>query len=241
MLDDTPPIDGFDAIYGISAHTCPYCDGWEHADKRIAVYARGTRRRAHFGPLLRQWSRDVVVFTDGIDRRRRRRGRARRAGVPSCASRSSASPRGRPADRDGARGRPPSSATRCSSTSRCARASTSRPRSAATHRRRLHRRRAEDRQTTVDRVYAIGNCADRMQNVPMAIADGARGGRDGQRPAGPRGRHAADRAARGRRLARQDEVALGVDAPARRQLGELVVERPAVGLRLAVVVGRARP
>ena len=33
-----------------------------------------------------------------------------------------------------------------------------------------------DRQTSVDGVYAIGNCADPMQNVPMAIADGARAG-----------------------------------------------------------------
>jgi thioredoxin reductase len=35
---------------------------------------------------------------------------------------------------------------------------------------------AEDRQTSVDRVYAAGNCADPMQNVPLAIADGARAG-----------------------------------------------------------------
>ena len=34
----------------------------------------------------------------------------------------------------------------------------------------------DDRQTTVDRVYAAGNCTDPMQNVPMAIADGARAG-----------------------------------------------------------------
>jgi hypothetical protein len=32
----------------------------------------------------------------------------------------------------------------------------------------------QDRQTTVDRVYAAGNCADPMQNVPLATADGAR-------------------------------------------------------------------
>src|SRR5215211_8676054 len=25
LVDDTPRIDGFDAIYGVSAHTCPYC------------------------------------------------------------------------------------------------------------------------------------------------------------------------------------------------------------------------
>jgi thioredoxin reductase len=33
-----------------------------------------------------------------------------------------------------------------------------------------------ERQTSVDRVYAAGNCADGMQNVAMAIADGARAG-----------------------------------------------------------------
>ena len=60
MLDDTPPVEGFDAIYGISAHTCPYCDGWEHGDERIAVYAAG-EAAAHMGPLLRQWSADVIV------------------------------------------------------------------------------------------------------------------------------------------------------------------------------------
>src|SRR5688572_24902374 len=27
MLDETPGIEGFDEIYGTSAHTCPYCDG----------------------------------------------------------------------------------------------------------------------------------------------------------------------------------------------------------------------
>ena len=32
----------------------------------------------------------------------------------------------------------------------------------------------EDRQTSVDRVYAVGNCVDPWHNVALAIADGAR-------------------------------------------------------------------
>ena len=32
----------------------------------------------------------------------------------------------------------------------------------------------QDRGTSVDGVYAVGNCADPMLNVPMSIADGAR-------------------------------------------------------------------
>ena len=58
MLDATPDVEGFDAIYGVSAHTCPYCDGWEHQDTRIAVLGGGL----HLGRLLRQWSEDVVVL-----------------------------------------------------------------------------------------------------------------------------------------------------------------------------------
>src|SRR3954452_17368182 len=68
MLDATPPVEGFDAIYGISAHTCPYCDGWEHADERIAVYA-GDEAAAHMGPLLRQWSADTIVLDPAQVRR----------------------------------------------------------------------------------------------------------------------------------------------------------------------------
>src|SRR5690349_9511742 len=26
LLDNKPDVDGFDAIFGVSAHTCPYCD-----------------------------------------------------------------------------------------------------------------------------------------------------------------------------------------------------------------------
>ena len=64
LVDDTPRIDGFDAIYGVSAHTCPYCDGWEHRDRRIAVLAP-VERGDHLGRLLRQWSPDVVLLTGG--------------------------------------------------------------------------------------------------------------------------------------------------------------------------------
>ena len=47
MLDTTPDIEGFDAIYGVSAHTCPYCDGWEHADQRLAVLVPAFAARPH--------------------------------------------------------------------------------------------------------------------------------------------------------------------------------------------------
>ena len=64
MLDELPDIAGFADVWGTSAHTCPYCDGFEHRDERLAVLAAGDRGE-HLAVLLRQWSDDVVLFSNG--------------------------------------------------------------------------------------------------------------------------------------------------------------------------------
>jgi thioredoxin reductase len=64
MLDDVPDIPGFAGVWGISAHTCPYCDGFEHRDERLAVLASGARGE-HLAVLLRQWSDDVILLSNG--------------------------------------------------------------------------------------------------------------------------------------------------------------------------------
>ena len=64
MLDDVPDIPGFADVWGTSAHTCPYCDGFEHRDERLAVLAAGGRGE-HLAVLLRQWSDDVVLLSNG--------------------------------------------------------------------------------------------------------------------------------------------------------------------------------
>jgi thioredoxin reductase len=64
MLDEVPNVPGFAEVWGTSAHTCPYCDGFEHRDERIAVLAAGARGE-HLAVLLRQWSRDVVWLSNG--------------------------------------------------------------------------------------------------------------------------------------------------------------------------------
>jgi thioredoxin reductase len=64
MLDEVPDIPGFTGVWGTSAHTCPYCDGFEHRDQRLAVLASGDRGE-HLAVLLRQWSGDVVLLTHG--------------------------------------------------------------------------------------------------------------------------------------------------------------------------------
>jgi alkyl hydroperoxide reductase subunit AhpF len=67
MLDEVPDIPGFADLWGTSAHTCPYCDGFEHRDERLAVLAAGARSE-HLAVLLRQWS-DHVARTLGCQLR----------------------------------------------------------------------------------------------------------------------------------------------------------------------------
>lgn len=64
MVDERPPLKGLDPLFGRSVHVCPYCDGWEHRDAPVAVYGRGEKGAA-YATLLRQWTHDLVLCTDG--------------------------------------------------------------------------------------------------------------------------------------------------------------------------------
>jgi thioredoxin reductase len=64
MLDEVPDIPGFAEVWGTTAHTCPYCDGYEHRDERLAILAAGARGE-HLAILLRQWSDDVALLSNG--------------------------------------------------------------------------------------------------------------------------------------------------------------------------------
>jgi thioredoxin reductase len=64
MKDKIPEIEGIEKFYGISVHHCPYCDGWEEKDKRIAVYAKGKAAYV-LSQSLRLWSKDILIVTDG--------------------------------------------------------------------------------------------------------------------------------------------------------------------------------
>ena len=64
LLDDLPEIPGFAEFYGNGVYTCPYCDGWEHRDRPIAVYGPG-ERCVGLALEMTLWSRDLVLLTDG--------------------------------------------------------------------------------------------------------------------------------------------------------------------------------
>ncbi|MGE2722657.1 NAD(P)/FAD-dependent oxidoreductase [Mycolicibacterium celeriflavum] len=76
-----PSLPGLAELWGRSAFHCPFCHGWEVRDQPLAVLARG-ERAVHSSLLLRLWSDDVILLTDGpadLDDAQRRRLRA--AGV----------------------------------------------------------------------------------------------------------------------------------------------------------------
>jgi thioredoxin reductase len=61
-----PELRGLDQLWGSSAFHCPFCHGWEMRDQPLAVLARG-QRAVHSALLLRGWSDDIAVLTDGPD------------------------------------------------------------------------------------------------------------------------------------------------------------------------------
>ncbi|MGB3485987.1 MAG: NAD(P)/FAD-dependent oxidoreductase [Mycobacterium sp.] len=58
------PLAGAAELWGGSVFHCPFCHGWEVRDQPLAVCANGDRA-VHTALLLRGWSDDVVVLTDG--------------------------------------------------------------------------------------------------------------------------------------------------------------------------------
>ncbi|HUS06284.1 MAG TPA: NAD(P)/FAD-dependent oxidoreductase [Bryobacteraceae bacterium] len=69
VVDRLPPLEGIQDLYGKSVHHCPYCDGWEHRDKPLAVYGRASAGAA-LALSMKTWSRDVVLCSDGPARLR---------------------------------------------------------------------------------------------------------------------------------------------------------------------------
>lgn len=64
VMDNVPDIPGIRDLYGQSVFHCPYCDGYEHQGKPLAVYGRG-KRGYGLSLELTGWSRDVLLCSDG--------------------------------------------------------------------------------------------------------------------------------------------------------------------------------
>jgi thioredoxin reductase len=67
LFDIVPRIPGIDALFGRSVFQCPYCDGWEMRDRKVAVYGRG-QRGFQMARAMTAWASDIVLLTDGVMR-----------------------------------------------------------------------------------------------------------------------------------------------------------------------------
>jgi thioredoxin reductase len=63
VFDQLPELPGIDPLFGVSVHPCPYCDGWEMKDRRIAVYGRG-QRGFEMARAMTAWVTEMVLCTD---------------------------------------------------------------------------------------------------------------------------------------------------------------------------------
>lgn len=66
MKDVPLDIEGLAEAYGVSAFVCPYCDGWEHRDKPIALIASG-KSAMHAAKTIAGWTSTYVICTNGPD------------------------------------------------------------------------------------------------------------------------------------------------------------------------------
>ena len=67
LWDIVPPIPGIEPFFGRSVFQCPYCDGWEMRDRRVAVYGR-RQRGFQMARAMTAWASDLVLCTDGPSR-----------------------------------------------------------------------------------------------------------------------------------------------------------------------------
>ncbi|MBA3452391.1 MAG: NAD(P)/FAD-dependent oxidoreductase [Deltaproteobacteria bacterium] len=63
MIDEPIPLPGSRELWGTSLFQCPYCHGYEVADRPLAFLAPEPGE-APWVQLLRSWSRDVMLFTN---------------------------------------------------------------------------------------------------------------------------------------------------------------------------------
>ncbi|TDQ25586.1 NAD(P)/FAD-dependent oxidoreductase [Tenacibaculum caenipelagi] len=57
-------IEGLTDVYGKSVYPCPFCDGFEMADKKLAVIGDAVMAPM-FSKTISHWSKHVTVFTNG--------------------------------------------------------------------------------------------------------------------------------------------------------------------------------
>lgn len=64
VVDVLPDIPNIKDFYGRSVHHCPYCDGWEHRDKKLVALGKADSV-IELAASLRTWSGHVTACSNG--------------------------------------------------------------------------------------------------------------------------------------------------------------------------------
>lgn len=64
VTDELPLIDNFEDCWGITVVHCPYCHGYEARNKKTAIFGNGEIAN-HYAALLLQLTKDITIYTNG--------------------------------------------------------------------------------------------------------------------------------------------------------------------------------
>ncbi|MEO8553941.1 MAG: NAD(P)/FAD-dependent oxidoreductase [Kofleriaceae bacterium] len=64
LVDVLPTLPGYRELWGTSVFQCPHCHAWEVRDRAFG-YLAPDEHCADWSLLLRAWTRDLIVFTNG--------------------------------------------------------------------------------------------------------------------------------------------------------------------------------
>ena len=80
VRDILPDVPGMAELWGAGVFHCPDCHGWEVAGQPLALYNRDASALA-LAQLIRGWSDDLILFTDGGELSGEDRQRIERSGI----------------------------------------------------------------------------------------------------------------------------------------------------------------
>lgn len=66
LKETLPTVKGLKSVYGDLFFNCPFCDGWELKDQKLAIIVEQEEHLLHFSTMIFHWSKQLTVLTNGM-------------------------------------------------------------------------------------------------------------------------------------------------------------------------------
>lgn len=66
LKETLPTVKGLESVYGDLFFNCPFCDGWELKDQKLAIIVEQEEHLLHFSTMIFHWSKQLTVLTNGM-------------------------------------------------------------------------------------------------------------------------------------------------------------------------------